>query len=136
MILIARLYIDGHETGNEGIPLLSCSYSFTQDVDERGLPKSMVKGGIINLSFISMDDADILWWMISHQSDKNGSIVFAGEEGERIFKTVEFNDARCVYYHETFARNTEMINEITLSAREITVSGISHLNNWTNYEGS
>lgn len=38
MILTARLHIGGHEKEEEGIPLLSCDYSFKQEVDERGLP--------------------------------------------------------------------------------------------------
>jgi hypothetical protein len=133
MILTARLYIEGHELEGEGIPLLSCEYSFTQETDERGLPKSVVKGGIIKLSFNSMEDEELIWWMISAQSDKNGKIVFAGEEGEKIFKTLEFTDARCVYYHESFIRSADMTNEITISARELTVSGVRHTNKWTNY---
>ena len=133
MILTARLYIEGHELEGEGIPLLSCEYSFTQDIDERGLPKSVVKGGVVNLSFISLEDEEIIWWMVSAQSDKNGKIIFAGEEGEKIFKTLEFTDARCVYYHESFVRDNEMTNEISISARELQVSNVKHSNNWTNY---
>lgn len=133
MILTARLYLEGHELEGEGIPLLSCDYSFTQEIDERGLPLSVVKGGVINLSFKSLEDEEIIWWMISSQADKNGKILFAGEEGEKVFKTVEFTDARCVYYHESFSRDSDMMNEISISARELTVSGVSHKNNWTNY---
>ena len=135
MVLTARLYIEGHESGNEGIPLLSCNYRFTQEIDERGLPKSVVKGGVINLSFKSMDDEEIMWWMLSRQSDKNGEIMFAGEEGEKLFKRLEFKDARCVSYYESFIRDDEMIQEISISAREITLSGATHTNTWTKYEG-
>lgn len=133
MILTARLYLEGHELEGEGIPLLSCDYSFTQEIDERGLPLSVVKGGVINLSFKSLEDEEIIWWMVSAQADKNGKIIFAGEEGEKIFKTVEFTDTRCVYYHESFVRDIEMNTELTLSARELTVSGTTHINKWTNY---
>lgn len=136
MVLTARLYIEGHQSGDDGIPLLTCNFSLTQEIDERGLPKSKVKGGVINLSFKSMDDEEIMWWMISAQSDKNGKITFAGEEGEKVFKTLEFKDARCIYYHESFVRDTEMTQEIKLSAREITLSGATHMNTWTKYDAS
>lgn len=136
MVLTARLFISGHESGNEGIPLLSCNFSFTQDVDQRGLPKSEVKGGVISLVLNSIDDQEIMQWMFSAKDDKSGKITFSGEETEKIFKTVEFKDARCIGYNESFVRDTEMVEEITISAREVTISGVTHTNTWTKYEGS
>lgn len=133
MVLTARLYIDGHESGSEGIPLQTCSYSFTQEIDQRGLPKSEVRGGVINLSFSSIDDQEIMHWMISSKSDKNGKVTFSGEEAEKIFKTLEFKDARCVSYHESFIRDKEMTENIVISAREITISGVTHTNTWSKY---
>lgn len=135
MVLTARLYISGHESGNEGIPLLTCSYSFTQDIDQRGLPKTEVKGGVITLAFNSIDDQEIMHWMISSKADKNGKITFSGEDTEKVFKTLEFKDARCIAYHESFIRDREMVEEITISAREISISGVTHLNIWTKYDG-
>ena len=133
MVLTARLYLAGHSTEIEGIPLLTCNFKFKQEIDERGLVKSKVAGGEIKLSFNSMDDEEIMWWMFSEQSDKNGKIEFSGEEGEKIFKTVEFKDAFCVAYHESFVRDVEMIQEITISTREITLSGATFTNVWNRY---
>jgi hypothetical protein len=135
MVLTARLYIDGHESGNEGIPLLSCTFSFSQDIDQRGLPKSEVKGGVISFVINSMDDQEIMQWMFSAKSDKSGKITFSGEDTKKIFKTIEFKDARCIAYHESFVRDSEMVEEITISAREVTISGVTHSNTWTKYEG-
>ncbi len=134
MVLTARLYISGHESGNEGIPLLTCSYSFTQDIDQRGLPKTEVKGGVITLAFNSIDDQEIMHWMVSSKADKNGKITFSGEDTEKVFKTLEFKDARCIAYHESFVRDSEMVEEITISAREISISGVTHVNIWTKYD--
>ncbi len=134
MVLTARLYINGHESGSEGIPLLTCKYSFIQDIDQRGLPKSEVKGGVITLSFSSIDDQEIMHWMISSKADKSGKITFSGEETEKVFKTLEFKDARCISYHESFLRDSEMLEEITISAREVTISGVTHTNTWTKYD--
>lgn len=133
MVLTARLYINGHESGNESIPLLSCSYSFTQDIDQRGLPKTEVKGGVITFSFNSIDDQEIMHWMISSKADKSGKITFSGEQTEKVFKTLEFKDARCISYRESFVRDGEMVEEITISAREVTISGVTHTNTWTKY---
>jgi len=135
MVLTGRLHIEGHETENEGIPLLTCDYSFLQDIDQRGLPKSQVKGGVIAMSFSSIDDEEIMYWMISSKADKNGKILFSGGDDEKIFKELEFKDARCVYYRETFTRDVEMIEEISISAREISLSGTTHLNTWSQYDG-
>jgi hypothetical protein len=135
MILTARLFIDGHESGNDGIALLSCNFNFTQDIDQRGLPKSEVKGGVITLAFNSIDDQEIMQWMFSAKSDKNGKITFASEEANKVFKTLEFKDARCITYNESFIRDSEMIQEITISAREVTISGVTHMNTWTKYDG-
>ncbi len=134
MVLTARLYINGHESGSEGIPLLTCNYSFNQDIDQRGLPKSEVKGGVINLSFNSIDDQEIMHWMISAKADKSGKIAFSGEETEKVFKTLEFKDARCIAYRESFVRDGGMLEEITISAREISISGVTHTNTWTKYD--
>lgn len=134
MILTARLHIDGHETESEGIALLLCEYSFKQDTDERGLTTGKVKGGIIDLTFISIDDSEIMFWMFNSMSDKSGRIIFSGEEGQRVFKILEFVDARCIYYFESFSRDDEMKTKMTISTRRVTISGTEHSNNWTNYD--
>jgi len=136
MVLTARLFISGHESGNEGIPILSCSFSFNQDIDQRGLPKSEVKGGVINIAFNSIDDQEIMHWMISPKADKSGKIAFSGEENEKVFKTLEFKDARCISYRESFVRDGEMVEEITISAREVSISGVTHTNTWTKYDAA
>ena len=134
MILTARLHIDGHEKANEGIPLLSCDYNFKQEIDERGLTVGKVIGGVIDLSFTSIDDSEIMYWMLTAQADKSGRIEFSGELGERVFKTVRFTDARCIYYHDSFSRDGEMVTQIRISSRGIEVSGTGHMNMWTNYD--
>jgi len=133
MILTARLFISGHTTEKDGIPLSSCEFSFSQEVDQRGLPVSAVKGGIIHLSYAGFDDPEILLWMILPEADKNGKILFSGQEASKAFKTLEFKDARCVSYRESFSRDKEMLTELIISAREITISDVNHSNNWSGY---
>ncbi|TLX71655.1 hypothetical protein E9993_20015 [Labilibacter sediminis] len=134
MVLTARLHIEGHKTEDDGIPLITCDFEFIQDIDHRGLPKSQVKGGVIRMCFNSIDDEEIMWWMMSPHADKNGKIIFAGGDDEKVFKTLEFIDARCVYYRESFTRDLEMNEEITISARELILSGATHTNRWSKYD--
>lgn len=134
MILTARLHIKGHKTEDEGIPLQTCDYQFSQDIDERGLPKAQVKGGVITLTFNSIEDEEIMHWMISPNADKSGKILFSGDESEKVFKTLEFTDARCFFYHEYFTRDAEMIEELKISARKLSISGATHTNTWTSYD--
>jgi hypothetical protein len=134
MILSSRLHIEGHPKEQEGIPLLTCNFSFDQDIDQRGYPTSTVKGGVINLSFVSEDDSDILQWMFNREADKNGKIVFASTENTRPFKTLEFTNARLVHYDESFTRDVEMIMSLTISTRTLEISGATHINIWTGYD--
>lgn len=133
MILTARLYIQGHQHEDTGIPLLSCDFQFEQDVDQRGLPISEVRGGIINMAFNSTNDEELISWMMSAVTDKNGKIVFSETDASRDFKTLEFEDARCIRYRESFTRDSEMIEEITISARVVILSGVHHYNFWSGY---
>ncbi len=64
MVLSAKLHIEGHQKEQDGIHLLSCDFNFSQETDQKGLPSSKVRGGIIELTFVSLDDAEILQWMI------------------------------------------------------------------------
>lgn len=134
MELTASLHISGHATEQEGIPLLSCTFDFSQDIDDRGLSKSQVRGGVIEMTFSSIDDAEIMWWVFSHKADKSGEIVFSKGEDTKAFKTLEFKDARCFYYKEFFTRDVEIIQYIKISARKIKISKAEHENMWTHYE--
>ena len=134
MVLFARLHIEGHPKENDGLPLISCSFSFDQDIDARGLPISSVRGGVINISMVSADDPDIVNWMFMSEADKNGKIVFASTETTSPFKTLEFKNGRLIHYDEIFSRDNEMVMTLTISSRQISISGAQHENVWTGYD--
>jgi hypothetical protein len=133
MVHKARLYLKGHSEEKIGLALLSCNFGFTQDVDQRGMPKSEVKGGLITISFESTDDTFIMQWMISPTADKEGKIEFLSEEDSKALKTLNFKDARCISYRESFVRGGSMMTEIIISAREVNISAVEHKNAWTKY---
>ena len=86
------------------------------------------------MTFNSIEDEEIMWWMISSQVDKSGKIIFSKGEDTKAFKTLEFKDARCFYYQEYFTRDVEMIQQIKISARKVILSRATHENIWTQYE--
>jgi hypothetical protein len=136
MVLSAKLHIAGHQNEKEGIHLLSCEYRFSQETDQKGLPTSKVHGGLIDLSFASIDDNEVFQWMISEDADKDGKISFSGDNTSKPFKTLEFKDARLIMYEEKFYDQSEMITYLTISAREINISGVKHSNAWLGYKPS
>jgi hypothetical protein len=136
MVISAKIHIEGHQNEKVGIQLLSCEYRFSQETDQKGLPTSKVHGGLIELSFQSIEDNEILQWMISEDADKDGKITFSGDNNTKPFKTLEFKDARLISYHEKFFDQSQMITFLSISARELSISGVKHSNTWLGYKTS
>jgi hypothetical protein len=136
MVLSAKLFIEGHQNEKEGIHLVSCEYRFFQETDKKGLPTSKVHGGMIDVSFSSIEENEIMHWMISEDADKNGKITFSGDNNTKPFKTLEFKDARLISYNEKFADQSQMLTTISISAREIIISGVKFFNAWMGYKTS
>ncbi len=136
MVLSGKLHIAGHQNEQDGIQLLSCEYRFSQETDQKGLPTSKVHGGVIDLSFASIEDNEIIQWMISEDADKDGKITFSGDNNTKPFKTLEFRDARLISYREKFTDQSQMVTVLSISAREISISGVKHSNTWLGYKTS
>ncbi len=139
MSLTARLFLEGHKDEDRGIKILSCDYSFSQDVENlTGFIRSKVRAGLINLALPSTDDPEIVQWMIERSMRKKGKITFSGpgESGApEKKKSLEFEDGILVNYHETFNEDTEMTIDLTISARKITLSNINFEATWDMGEG-
>jgi hypothetical protein len=136
MVLSAKLHIKGHKSEKEGISLMSCDYHFSQSIDNKGLANSIVQGGIINLSFASIDDNELIQWMISEEEDRDGKILFIGDSNSKPFRTLEFKDARLISYNESFSDQSYMITSLSISVRQFILQGIKHTNAWLGYEGA
>ena len=99
----------------------------------KGITNPKVKGGIINLSFQSLEDNEIIQWMISEDADKSGEISFSGDTNSKPFRTIEFKDARLVFYQENFMDQSNMVTALSISTREMTISGVKYGNAWMGY---
>lgn len=127
MSFIAKLRLDG-----EDINVLHCGFRFTQMTDTTGKPTSKPQGGNINLLLESSGSTDLFDWMISPTQMKNGTITFYRRDTMSKLKTLEFSDAVCIDYYETFdhAGITPMQIQMTISAHELKLNDSEFKNNW------
>lgn len=133
MSVTARLHLGEHRLEEKGIRILTCNYSFSQEVNELGCPKSVIRPGFIELSIPGINDAEIVRWMISRNVRKKGKISFLGvNEGgvQQETKKLEFEDAILVNYRETFTDQTDMVIYLTISARKIRISDETFESQW------
>ena len=126
MSLTARLYIKGHKKEDSGFKILSCDFSFSQNVSDDGYIAGSVRAGLINISIISVNDTEIIQWMLLRDSEKSGKISFFGIDPQTAApqetKTLEFEDGILVNYIESFTDEADMIMNLSISARKITLS--------------
>ncbi|HXB45910.1 MAG TPA: type VI secretion system tube protein TssD [Puia sp.] len=127
MSFVAKLKIDGDEMN-----VLHCGFRFTQTTDATGKPTAIPQGGGINLVVEGDGGTDLFDWMISPTQTKSGSITFFRRDTNSKLKTLEFSDAHCVDYNETFDHtgNNPLQIQLTLSAREIKLNDSEFKNNW------
>jgi hypothetical protein len=127
MSFIAKLKIDGEEMN-----ILHCGFRFSQVTDATGKPTAIPHGGNVNLIVESNGGTDLFDWMISPTQTKSGVITFFRRDTNSKLKTLEFTDAHCVDYYETFDHigDNPMQIQLTLSAHEIKLNDSEFKNNW------
>jgi hypothetical protein len=130
--LTARLHIKGHEQEDRGIRVLSCNFSFMQEVDNYGQVSSSVRAGLIDISIPGIKDTEIVQWMLDRYNRKSGKISFIGmgSGAPQEHKSLEFEDAVLVNYNESFADEADMVINLTISARKITISNARWEGQW------
>lgn len=127
MSFIAKLKIDGEEMN-----VLHCGFRFTQVTDATGKPTAIPQGGNISLVVESSGGTDLFDWMISPTQTKSGTVTFFRRDTSSKLKTLEFSDAHCVDYYETFDHvgDHPMQIQLTISAHEIKLNDSEFKNNW------
>lgn len=127
MSFIAKLKLDGEEMN-----VLHCGFRFTQVTDATGKPTAIPRGGTVDLLVESTGSTDLFDWMISPTQTKNGVVTFYRRDTKSKLKTLEFTDAHCVDYYETFDHVGEspMRIQLTISSRELKLNDSEFKNNW------
>ena len=123
----AKLKIAGKE-----LDVLSCNYELHQETDVTGRPSSVTRGGQINLTVESTADTDFFEWMCNSFERKDGSIVFYKSDAEGTLKELKFKEGYLIDFGEFFeaAGSDSFSSTFTISAREITMGGSTHKNEW------
>jgi hypothetical protein len=128
MSFIARLQLQGEEALN----LLRCSFRLNQHIDVTGKASSKPMGGTISLTLADCKHPGLFDWMISTSLTKNGKITFTKYDTDSTHKTLEFENALCIEYHETFDTTGvhSMLLQLTLSAHTIKLDETPFKNSW------
>ena len=133
MSLTARLHIDQHPHYEKGIRILSYDFSFSQEIDHNGLASSRVRAGLITLTITGINDTELVNWMLNRWDRKKGKISFFGinESGvPQESKSLKFEDAFLVHYGESFTDQSDMIINLSISCRKITLSNADWETEW------
>lgn len=127
MSFLARLELDG-----EPLTVLHCGFRFSQATDVTGKPTAIPQGGTISLTVESDADTHLFDWMINPTQTKSGTITFFRRDASSKLKTIEFIDAHCVDYYETYDHLGEhpMQIQMVLSAHEVKMNDSEFKNNW------
>jgi len=128
MSFIAKLNLQNEDELN----VLRCSFRFNQTIDVMGKAASRPMGGTINITLASINHPSLFEWMINSQQKKNGKIVFVRYDTMSKLKTLEFENALCVEYNETFDPKGEhpITLQLTLSAHTIKLEEMVFKNSW------
>lgn len=128
MSFIAKLQLQNEDELN----VLRCSYRFNQGIDVNGRASTKPLGGTINLTLATINHPGLFEWMINTFQKKSGKISFIRYDTMSKLKTLEFENALCVEYYETFDPASEhpMLLQLTLSANTIKLEDVVFQNNW------
>ncbi len=123
MFISAELKFKG---SNKSIKIYQFDYEFTQQVDSYGRPSGLVLGGKMNMLFPTTNDSQILEWATKPTVLKSGEIVLHEADSAKKRK-IEFKNAICLYYHESFQDNDgkdqPMFTRITIHASRLIIGG-------------
>jgi hypothetical protein len=127
MSFVAKANIDGEEMN-----VLHCGFRFMQGTDATGKPTSIPQGGTVQLTVESNGGTSLFDWMINPTQIKNGSVTFYRRDNMSKLKTLEFSEAYCVDYYESFDHEGDnpMQVQLTISAHELKLNDSEFKNNW------
>ena len=116
-------FTDSSGKTQTSIKVLECDFGFTQNIDHlTGQPNAQVQINNINVVVESSRDTQLADWMVNHLANKKGKIEFTIQNNVK--KTIEFEDAFCIQYHESFSHlgsESPMHISISFSTRAITL---------------
>ena len=132
-----RLEVDGLEKREVSM----VTYTFTQATDKEGQMAGIPRGGKITLRLKALNDDkkqhELLEWMLDPIKKMKGKIIFTKSTDGSDLKSIEFEDAYCVDYTETWEDQTgegaaalAHFEDILLSCKIFTNGSAKYENDW------
>ena len=123
------LLLPGHE-----LPVVQCSYEFSQPTLQRGQPGAGVRSGTINLQ-LDVPEGDFLQaWAFDSQKKLSGSLIFLQTNHRIPSEELAFHDTFCVSYQEFFlsgdANQGAYRCHLQLSATKLVLGASERDNKW------
>lgn len=120
------------KVGGKELNILNASYDLHQEVDASGRPSSVTRGGTIYLTVESTGDSFFFEWMTNNFERKDGSIQYVKRDTDAKLKELNFKEGYLIKYKEQFdATGTNpLVETFTISAKEISMGGGEHINEW------
>lgn len=115
--------------------VISYTFTMTHPVDLTGLMTGCVEGGTITIEVKPTNDgnSELLAWSLSIGQMKDGMIEIMDSATGKPTKTISFNDAFCVEYHEQMKEDGTHVEVITLSCRSLIDNNVKFENDWDGY---
>jgi hypothetical protein len=115
--------------------VIKVDYTFTQPTDLVGEVAGSWRGGKINITVIGRNDGntDLIKWMNDKRKGKTGKIEFTRTTDGVLSKTINFEDAYCVDYTESWEEGKKTNNllgepthteKISLTCRKVDIEGV------------
>jgi len=111
---------------------------FHQDINSKGQPEGLPRGGIMNLTFAGAPDEFINEWMARTDLLRNGEIRFLSGElkvtgGAELI--IVFEDAYCVAYSKHIdTRKGGLLTTLKISPRRVKLQNEEFTNRWQREE--
>jgi hypothetical protein len=109
----SHLTIDGKEFAAKKV-----SYGCNRNADERGSPTDSPKARLIRMTITPKqnDDFAILYdWAFKNDRKLSGQIEFRYNEDAQVLRKIEFEDALCVGFRESYLAKRSTIRDFTLA---------------------
>ena len=113
--------------------VLTCSYAFNRDIDNKGKPSSIIYGGTVQLYVEATSDTSIVEAMVNNTAKPvDGSVTWKNPTTDSTMKVLEFKSGFIVDYTESFSNSggDAMSISFTISAKELSVGSAEHINEW------
>lgn len=116
------------------LPVVHCTYQFSQPTAQRGRVAAKVRSGLITLELDVPHDDQLLAWAADPQKKLSGTLLFLETNRPTLSEQLTFEDAFCVAYREDFHSGAEPEGAyrctLQLSASKLTLGTVARDSTW------